>query len=74
MAYESIQILNGYIQFILTIASGLCVIRIIHLCINAIGNPDESAQTGKKIKNIVIALIICLSIDGFIEMLKRFYM
>lgn len=74
MGYESIQILSGYTQFILAIASGLFAIRIIHLCFNTVQNPDESAQVGKKIKNTVIALIICLSIEGFIGMLKQFYM
>lgn len=73
MTYETIGIINVYVECFLALFSILIVIRIVHDLLTMITDPEQESNIKRRIKNKVIALILSLSITGIIEYMKKYW-
>lgn len=73
MTYETIGIINVYVEWFLALFSILIVIRIVHDLLTMITDPEQESNIKRRIKNKVIALILSLSITGIIEYMKKYW-
>lgn len=70
--YESTVIIANYGKWLLLLAAGLMVLRIIHTGIAEMGNSDPAAFF-KKVKNNIIATVVCVVIASFVELVQKYY-
>lgn len=70
--YESTVIIAKYGKWLLLIVAGLMVLRIVHTGMEVMGQTDVSTFF-KRVKNSIIAIVICVIIASFVGMIQKYY-